>query len=99
MLRGPQDLNKGVKMIVASGFIEVERKVNIENVVDELKKRNLEINEILKTKIVFLVERETIGAVKSELDLLKEISGVKNVHLAYYSLEGAEEGSDHENNK
>ena len=86
-------------MIVASGFIEVEGQVNIENVVDELKKRNLEINEILKTKIVFLVERETIGAVKSELDLLKEISGVKNVHLAYYSLEGAEEGSDHENNK
>ena len=86
-------------MIVASGFIEVEGKVNIENVVDELKKRNLEINEILKTKIVFLVERETIGAVKSELDLLKEISGVKNVHLAYYSLEGADEGSDHENNK
>ena len=86
-------------MIVASGFIEVEGKVNIENVVDELKKRNLEINEILKTKIVFLVERETIGAVKSELDLLKEISGVKNVHLAYYSLEGADEGSDHEDNK
>ena len=83
-------------MIVASGFIEVEGQVNIENVVDELKKRNLEINEILKTKIVFLVERETIGAVKSELDLLKKISGVKNVHLAYYSLEGAEEGKGSE---
>ncbi len=57
-------------MIVASGFIEVEGQVNIENVVDELKKINLEINEILKTKIVFLIERESIGAVKSELDLL-----------------------------
>ena len=99
MLRGPQDLNKGVNMIVASGFIKIDRQVNIENVVDELKTSNLEINEILKTKIVFLIERETIGAVKSELDLLKKISGVKNVHLAYYSLEGADEGSDHENNK
>ncbi len=86
-------------MIVASGFIEVEGEVNIENVVDELKKRNLEINEILKTKIVFLIERETIGAVKSELDLLKKISGVKNVHLAYYSLEGADEGTGLKSNE
>jgi nitrate reductase NapAB chaperone NapD len=86
-------------MIVASGFIEVEGEVNIENVVDELKKRNIEINEILKTKIVFLIERETIGAVKSELDLLKKISGVKNVHLAYYSLEGADEGTGLESNE
>ena len=99
MLRGTQDLNKGVSMIVASGFIEVEGQVNIENVVDELKKRSLEINEILKTKIVFLIERETIGTVKSELDSLKKISGIKNVHLAYYSLEGTDEGTGLQGNE
>lgn len=83
-------------MIVANGFIEVEGQSKVKRVVNELKTRNLEVNEILKTKIVFFIERETIGAVKSEMDSLENINGVKNVHLAYYSLEGSDEGPDFE---
>ena len=90
-------------MIVASGFVETDEQINIENIVSELKKRGMEVNEVLKTKVVFLIERDTIGAVKSELDSLKNMDGVKNVHLAYYSLEGTDEaadaGSNEEGNK
>lgn len=81
-------------MIVASGFIEIDGESQMEHVVRELKTRDLEINEVLKTKVVFLIERESIGEVKTELDSMKNINGVKNVHLAYYSLEGTDEDSD-----
>ncbi|MEN8262616.1 MAG: hypothetical protein ABFR82_04070 [Nitrospirota bacterium] len=80
-------------MIVASGFVETDGHINVENIVSELETRKMEINEVLKTKIVFLIERDTIGAVKSELDAIRNIDGVKNVHLAYYSLEGTDEDS------
>jgi nitrate reductase NapAB chaperone NapD len=53
----------------------------------------MEVSEVLKAKIVFLIERDTIGAVKFELDAIRNIDGVKNVHLAYYSLEGTDEDS------
>ena len=86
-------------MIVASGFIEIDGEVNVKNVVAELEAGGLEINEVLKTKVVFLIERETIGAVKTELDLLRNINGVKSVHLSYYSLEGSDEGADFKTDK
>ena len=81
-------------MIVASGFVEVDGLKNVETVVSEMKNRGLEVNEIEEVKVVFFIEAETIGAVKKELDSLKDINAVRNVHLAYYSLEGAEEGSE-----
>lgn len=74
-------------MIVASGFVEVNGLNNVERIVSELKMRDIEINEVKEEKIVFLVERETIAEVKGELDSLKDIAGVRNVYLAYYSME------------
>lgn len=81
-------------MIIASGFVEIDGLKNVEDVVNELKSRNLEVNEIEKVKVVFLIERDTIGAVKDELNSLKDIEGVRSVHLSYYSLEGADEGPE-----
>ncbi len=80
-------------MIVASGFVEIDGHIDVENIVRELETRKMEVNEVLKTKIVFLIERDTIGAVKSELDAIRKIDGVKNVHLAYYSLESSDDDS------
>jgi nitrate reductase NapAB chaperone NapD len=80
-------------MIVASGFVETDGLINVENIVSELETRKMEINEVLNAKIIFMIERDTIGAVKSELDEIRNIDGVKNVHLAYYSLEGTDEDS------
>lgn len=77
-------------MIVASGFIEANDMKDVERVVDELKARGVEVNEIKDEKIVFLVERETVSEVKNSLDSLKDIDGVRNVYLAYYSLEGSD---------
>ncbi len=86
-------------MIVASGFVEVDGLNNVEIIVEELKRRGVEINDIEKNKIVILIEGETIDAIKLELDALKNIETVSNVQLAYYSLEGTEDGrADDDNN-
>lgn len=77
-------------MIVASGFIEVNDIKDVEGVVSELIVRGVEVNEVKNGKIVFLVERETVSDVKNSLDSLKDIDGVRNVYLAYYSLEGSD---------
>lgn len=83
-------------MIVASGFVEVAGLENVENVVAELRDRGLDVNEIEKVKVVFIAEGDTIGAVKAELDSIKNIEAVRTVHLSYYSLEGADKGPDPE---
>jgi len=77
-------------MIVASGFIEANDIKDVERVVDELKARGVEVNEVKDEKIVFLIERETVSEVKNSLDPLKDIDGVRSVSLAYFSLEGSD---------
>jgi nitrate reductase NapAB chaperone NapD len=81
-------------MVVASGFVEVNGLENVENVITDLKKRGLEINDIEKVKVTFLIERDSIGSVKAELEAIRSIENVINVHLAYYSLEGADMGPE-----
>lgn len=78
-------------MIVASGFIETNEIKDVEVVVSELKTRGVEVNEIKDEKIVFLIERDTAPEIKRSLDALKDIDGVRNVYLAYYSIEGSDE--------
>lgn len=78
-------------MIVASGFIEANEIKDVRGVVSELKTRGVEVNEIKDEKIVFLVERESAPEIKKSLDALKDIDGVRNVYLAYYSIEGSDE--------
>jgi nitrate reductase NapAB chaperone NapD len=78
-------------MVVASGFIEVAKLSEMEQIINEVRMRKIEINEINNDKIVFLIERETMDKVKKDFEPLKDINGVKNVHLAYFSIEGADE--------
>lgn len=78
-------------MIVASGFVEANELNDVEKVISELKIRGIEVNEVKDERIVFLVEMETVAEVKAELDSLRDINGVRNVYLAYYSLEGGDE--------
>ena len=80
-------------MIIASGFIELNEINDVEKVIPELKTRGVEVNEIKEDKIVLLVERETAAEAKKTLDSLKDIDGVRNVYLAYYSLEGSDHDS------
>lgn len=81
-------------MIVASGFIEANEINDVPKVVSELRIRNVEVNEIRDERIVFLIERESVSEVKNSLDSLKDIDGVKNVYLAYYSLEGSDDDTE-----
>lgn len=76
-------------MIIASGFIEANSQDDVKKVSDELKTRNVEINDINKEKIVFLIEKNDISSVKESIESFKEIEGVRNVYLTYYSTEGA----------
>lgn len=74
-------------MVVAGGFIEVNEIINVDNVVNELKNRQIGIDEVEAEKIMFYLERENIEHVKSEIGLIKGIDGIKNVYLTYYSYE------------
>lgn len=73
--------------MIASGFIEVNGQQDVDKVVEELKLRGVEVNETSGEKIVFLVERPSEGEVKREIESLKDIEGVRNVYLAYFTLE------------
>jgi nitrate reductase NapAB chaperone NapD len=77
-------------MIVASGFVEANRLNDVKKVLSEFKSRCIKVNEVNQGKILFLIEKENMGALKAELDSLRNIEYVKDVYLAYYSLEEAE---------
>lgn len=79
-------------MIFSSGFIEADDNNRVQGIIEELEKNKLEVTGVKNEKIVFLVERETTGEVKAALDSLKNIDGVRSVYLAYYSLDGGDEG-------
>lgn len=81
-------------MIVASGFVVANEPADVEKVVESLKAGNIEVNDIKEDKITFLIERETVNEAKSVLDSLKDIDGVMNVYLAYYSIPGSDASSD-----
>ena len=74
-------------MIVAGGFLEVNGIHNVGKILNELKRREIGINEIAEERIMFLMERENVDVIKSEIALLKGIGDVRNVHLTYYSVE------------
>ncbi|MBI5666266.1 MAG: hypothetical protein HZC49_14415 [Nitrospirae bacterium] len=74
-------------MVVAGGFVEVNGAINIERIVSELKRRGMNIDEVESEKILFLMEKDTIDSVRMELNSIKDIDEVKNVHLTYYSFE------------
>ena len=78
-------------MIIASGFLEADSLNEVDSVRDELRQRDVEVNDVKDDRIVFLIERETEGEVKRELESLKDIGGVRNVYLSYFSIEGSDE--------
>ncbi|MBZ0157867.1 MAG: chaperone NapD [Alphaproteobacteria bacterium] len=77
-------------MIFASGFVEANGIEEVGRVLDTLRERNIEVTDMKEEKLVFLIERETVGQVKEALESLKDIEGVRSVYLAYYSLEGGD---------
>ncbi|MCX8031042.1 MAG: chaperone NapD [Thermodesulfovibrionales bacterium] len=78
-------------MIIASGYVEVNDISDIEKVVSSLKSIGIEINGIKDEKIVYLIENQDISSIRKEIDALKNIEGVRNVYLTYFSLEGSDE--------
>jgi len=78
-------------MIVASGFVEANELNDVEKVIGTLKMKGFKVEGVNEEKVVFLVERDTIAEVKTEIDSLKGIEGIRNVYLTYYSMEGADE--------
>ncbi len=74
-------------MVVASGYLEVIGIHNVVKIVNELKRREISINDIAEERILFLMERENVDVIKSEIALLKGIEDVRSVHLTYYSVE------------
>lgn len=78
-------------MVVASGYIEVNQEEDAGRVADKLSSRDIEVSGTEGEKVVFLIERKSAGEVKGLLESLRDIEGVRNVYLAYFSLEEEEE--------
>lgn len=78
-------------MIVASGFVEANEEQDVARVVDSLRQRGFEVSETRAEKVVYLIEGENAGKVRSQIDALKDLPGVRSVYLTYFSLEGAEQ--------
>ncbi len=74
-------------MVVASGYIEVNGIHNVGKIVNELKSREIGIHEIAEERIMFLMERDNVDVIKSEIALLKNMGEVRSAHLTYYSVE------------
>jgi hypothetical protein len=74
-------------MVVASGYLEVNGIYKVGKIVGELKRRDIRINDIEEERIQFLMERENVDVIKSEIALLKGMGDVRSVHLTYYSVE------------
>lgn len=77
-------------MVIASGYIELNSEEMMNSVLEILKKTNVEITKAHEDRIVFLIERESSAETKKTLESLKDIDGVRNVYLAYFSLEASE---------
>ncbi|MBN2655116.1 MAG: hypothetical protein JXR79_08420 [Nitrospirae bacterium] len=80
-------------MVIASGYMEVNTTDDVKPVTDELASRQVEVDTVENDKVVFLIERDTLGDAKAVFEQLKYIDGVRNVYLAYYSLDGADASS------
>ena len=76
-------------MVIASGFIEVNKLNEIERIINELRMRKIEINEINSEKIAFLIERETMDKVKKDFEPLKDINGVKSEPFEELTIDGS----------
>jgi nitrate reductase NapAB chaperone NapD len=83
-------------MIIASGHIELNTEDDMNRVLEELKRRNVEVPFYGSGKILYVVEGESERQVKIVIEKLREIEGVREVFLSYYSLDGADKGEDFE---
>ncbi|CUS96744.1 chaperone NapD [Candidatus Chrysopegis kryptomonas] len=83
-------------MIIASGHIELNTEDDMNRVLEELKRRNVEVPFYSSGKILYVVEGESERQVKIVIEKLREIEGVREVFLSYYSLDGADKGEDFE---
>lgn len=78
-------------MVYASGYIEIDSEERIVAIEEILKGSDIEVSGRHQDRIVFLIERENSAETKRVLESLKDIEGVRNVYLAYFSLEGSDE--------
>lgn len=75
-------------MVIVSGFVEANSIDDVQNVSEEIKKKNISVTDTKEEKVVFLIEKEDIAQVKLDLDSINDLDGVRSVYLAYYSIDG-----------
>jgi len=75
-------------MVIVSGFVEANSVDDVENVSEALKEKSISVTDTKEEKVVFLIEKEDVAEVKLDLNSMKDIKGVRNVYLAYYSIDG-----------
>ncbi|TBV80717.1 MAG: hypothetical protein EYX74_05400 [Desulfobulbaceae bacterium] len=78
-------------MLVASGYVETNEEAEVPAVMAAFKLDNIEVTDTQGEKILFLIERDTTKQLKTVLESLKDVNGVRTISLAYYSLECSDE--------
>jgi len=73
-------------MIIASGVIKVDRLDKVDEVVMELKKMHIEIDDIDRDQIIFIMETDAPDTARCEIEHLRGIDHVKDIYLLFYSF-------------
>jgi nitrate reductase NapAB chaperone NapD len=76
-------------MVIASGFVEADGPEDVAQVAEEMQRRAVEVHQRQGRTLIFLLECPTVAEAKAQVEALKDIRGVAQVYLAYYSLEDA----------
>ncbi len=77
-------------MLVASGYVETNEEAEVPAVMAAFKLDNIEVTDTQGEKILFLIERDTTKQLKTVLESLKDVNGVRTVSLAYYIQSGVQ---------
>ncbi len=72
--------------MIVSGFLLLTENCNINQLKENLEKNGVEVHYIKDNRVVFLIEGN-VKDIKKKLKWMKDLDGVINVYLAYYSLE------------
>ncbi len=81
-------------MVIAGGVVEVAGISHVKHIVDQLKERGLEIDDVDGEQVRFQIDRDNMEAVKAEIDFLKNLDSIRNVYVTYYSHEGSQDGKN-----
>lgn len=74
-------------MVIAGGIVKADDISLVEKIADEVRKKGVEVEDPEADRFFFVLRGSSLEVVERQICSLKEIAGVRHVHVTYYSLE------------